>query len=214
MAYNLNPSGKKNFLHIAPGIQYGTLLRRKMTSSEKIKIQSHSYGPDLYPVPVLLVTCEAGGIANIIPICWTGVMCSNPPIVYISVRPERFSYQLISGSKKFVINIPPGDMLETIDQCGKCSGRDIDKFQKFNLTKKYLLEEYPPVISECRHHLFCEVLDIRELGTHHAFISQVKHEMIDDDCIDKNSFLFSKIKPIVYCPNNYMFISDPVAKFG
>ena len=90
-----------------------------MTSSEKIKVQSHSYGPDLYPVPVLLVSCEAGGIANIIPICWTGVMCSDPPVVYISVRPERFSYRLISGSKKFVINIPPGDMLETVDQCGK-----------------------------------------------------------------------------------------------
>jgi len=185
-----------------------------MTISEKISIQSHSYGPDLYPVPVILVTCEAKGIANIIPICWTGVMCSNPPIVYISVRPERFSYGLITDSGKFVINIPPGDLLETTDLCGKCSGRVTDKFKKFNLTKTYLVEGYPPVISECRHHLFCDVLEVRELGTHHAFISLVKHEMIDHDCVDKNAFQFSKINPIVYCPHNYMFLSDPVAKFG
>jgi flavin reductase (DIM6/NTAB) family NADH-FMN oxidoreductase RutF len=185
-----------------------------MTISEKIRINPHGYGPDLYPVPVTVVTCENKGVSNIISICWTGVMCSDPPIVYVSIRPERFSYELIKASRMFVINIPPGDMLETVDLLGKCSGRNTDKFGKFNLTKKYLIDGYPPVVAECRQHLFCDLLEIRELGSHHAFIGQVKYEMIDHDCIEGKEIHFSKIKPIAYCPYNYAIMGDPVAKFG
>ena len=185
-----------------------------MEKPEKIIIRPHSYGPDLYPVPVTLVTCEDKMLPNIISICWTGVLSSDPPIVYISIRPERFSYGLIQASRKFVINIPPGDLLETVDQLGKCSGRDTDKFQKFNLTKKYMIDGYPPIVAECRHHLFCDLLEIKELGTHHAFIGEVKHEMIDSDCVRGNAILFSKIRPIAYCPYNYVYMTDPVARFG
>jgi flavin reductase (DIM6/NTAB) family NADH-FMN oxidoreductase RutF len=183
-------------------------------NSEKTSINPHSYGPDLYPVPVTLVTCEHEMVPNIIPICWTGVMSSDPPIVYISVRPSRFSYKLIETSRKFVINIPHGDMLETVDLCGKCSGRDTDKFLKFKLTKSYLIDSYPPVVAECKHHLFCDLLEIKELGTHHAFIAEVKFEMIDSDCIEGKTILFPNIRPIAYCPYNYAFMTDPVARFG
>jgi len=184
-----------------------------MTILEKIHLHGHSYGPDLYPVPVTLVTCEFNGTSNIISICWTGVLCSKPPIVYISVRPQRFSYDLIKTSGKFVINIPPGDMLETVDQCGKCSGRDTDKFQEFNLTKSYPVEGYPPVVAECKHHLFCDLLQVIELGTHHVFIGEIMHEMIDGDCYEDKAFRFSRINPIVYCPDNYMLITDSVGQF-
>lgn len=188
--------------------------RKTMNAAEKIIISPHSYGPDLYPVPVTLVTCEDNKIPNIISICWAGVLCSKPPIVYISVRPERFSYGLIQASRKFVINIPPGEMLETVDLCGKCSGRDVDKFRKFNLTKEYLIDGYPPVVAECRHHLFCDLLEIKELGTHHVFFGEIKHEMIDRDCTEGKTILFSKIRPIAYCPNHYAYMTDPVARFG
>jgi len=185
-----------------------------VNTSEKISLHGHHYGPDLYPVPVTLVTSELNGIANFLPICWTGVLCSRPPIVYISVRPERFSYRLIAESGKFVINIPSGDQLEMVDLSGKCSGRNTDKFQKFNLTKKYPVDGYPPVVAECRHHLFCDLLEIKKLGTHDLFIAEIKHEMIDKDCLDQNEIVLSKINPIVYCPNNYMLITDSVGKFG
>ena len=111
------------------------------------------------------------------------------------------------------MNLPPGEMLETIDRAGKCSGRDTDKFQKFNLSKQHLIEGYPPVISECRHHLFCDVLQILELGTHHVFISEVKHERIDKQCLDQDEIIFSKINPVVYCPENYMGITDSIGRF-
>jgi flavin reductase (DIM6/NTAB) family NADH-FMN oxidoreductase RutF len=185
-----------------------------MTTPEKILIQPHSYGPDLYPVPVTLVTCENQSQPNIISICWTGVMCSNPPIVYISVRPERYSYGLIRTSEKFVINIPSGDMVETVDLCGKCSGRNTDKFEKFNLTRAYPIAGYPPVVAECRQHLFCDLQQVVALGTHHAFIGEVKHQMIDSDCLDGNTILFSKIRPIAYAPYHYAHMTDPVARFG
>ena len=184
-----------------------------MNQPEKIPLHGHHYGPNLYPVPVVLVTCEDRGAANIIPICWTGVLCSSPPIVYISVRPNRYSYALIAGSGRFVINIPPGDMLETIDLAGRCSGRNTDKFRKFNLSKMYLIDGYPPVIAECSHHLFCDVIQVIELGTHHVFIGQVKHERIDDQCTNQDDILFAKINPVVYCPENYMLITDSVGRF-
>jgi flavin reductase (DIM6/NTAB) family NADH-FMN oxidoreductase RutF len=140
-----------------------------MTTPEKILIQPHSYGPDLYPVPVTLVTCENQAQSNIISIRWTGVMCSNPPSVYISVRPERYSYGLIRTS---------------------------------------------PVVAECRQHLFCDLQQVVALGTHHAFIGEVKHQMIDSDCFDGNTILFSKIRPIDYAPYHYAHMTDPVARFG
>jgi hypothetical protein len=130
------------------------------------------------------------------------------------VRPERFSYKLISVSGKFVINIPSGDQLKMVDLSGTCSGRNTDKFKKFNLTKKYLVDGYPPVVAECRHHLFCDLLEIKKLGTHDLFIAEITHEMIDRDCFEQNEIVLSKINPIVYCPNNYMLITDSVGKFG
>jgi len=178
------------------------------------KVELTNIRSSLYPVPVTLVSCEDNSRTNILTISWTGILCSSPPIIYISIRPDRFSYDLVKQSRRFIINIPSENQLEIADKCGNCSGRDVDKFKMFNLSKEYLVKNYPPLIKECKHHLLCDVIEIKEYGTHHAFIGQVSHEFINTDCLIDNSLDYSKINPIAYCRKDYMFLSESVAKYG
>lgn len=170
--------------------------------------------PSLYPVPVTLVSCSDAHSDNIITISWTGILSSIPPIIYIAVRPERHSYGMIRNSRRYVVNIPSADLLPVVDKCGNTSGRDIDKFLQFGLTKLVLRDGYPPAIKQCKHHLFCDVLDIHEYGSHHVFVGRVVDEFLDPNCHNGSVIDYNAISPIAYCRKQYKLLTDSIGTYG
>ena len=173
--------------------------------------------PSIYPVPTLLLTCRDSNQTNIITISWAGILCSSPPIISISVQPQRHSYGLLKEYGKFTINIPSVDILLETDYCGNICGKDVNKQAecRFNLVE--LVESYPMAIKECKHHLLCEVIEVKEWGgTHTTFIAEVKHEYVDEDCyLGDNDYIYNAIKPIAYCRKNYYQLADaPIGYYG
>lgn len=130
-------------------------------------------GNMLYPVPAVMVSCgDKNGNKNIITIAWAGTICSDPAMVSISVRPERYSYDMIRNSGEFVINLTTKDLTYATDWCGVKSGRDLDKFKEMKLTAgKAQTLTYAPIIEESPVNIECKVRDVRELGSHHMFIA-------------------------------------------
>ena len=166
----------------------------------------------LYPVPVALVTC---GDSNIITIAWTGIMCSTPPIIYISVRPERYSHRLLKENRRFCLNIPSIDILSAVDYCGNVSGESTDKSKICGFELLGLIEGYPKAIKQCKHHLFCDIREQMELGSHDVFIAEVKFEFIDEDCyIENHIFKHEKIEPIAYCRKDYYSLGNKIGEYG
>jgi flavin reductase (DIM6/NTAB) family NADH-FMN oxidoreductase RutF len=131
-------------------------------------------GTMLFPVPVVMVTCVAEGQRpNIITIAWTGIVCSEPPMLSISVRKERHSYGLIMKSRQFVVNIPSVKQIRLADYCGVVSGRDVDKFAETGLTAGPASTVAAPLILECPVHLECAVRKTMDLGTHTMFLAEI-----------------------------------------
>lgn len=169
----------------------------------------------LYPVPVALITCYDVERCNIITISWTGIMCSNPPIIYISVRPERYSHQLLAVNGRFCLDIPSVEMLSAVDYCGNISGEIIDKSEMCGFELLDLVEGYPKAIKQCKHHLFCDVIDQMQLGSHDVFIAEVKFEFVNDDCCTENhAFDYDKILPIAYCRKDYYSLDKKIGRYG
>ena len=163
---------------------------------------------DLYPVPVTLVSVDGLGASNIITVSWTGVLASHPPMLYISIRPVRKSYQMLLDSKKFCVNIPSANMVKEVRTCGFVSGNDIDKVSACGFDMISLVDGYPKAISQCKH-LLCDVVDILELGSHTVFIAEVKFEFIDDNCIGINQSIdYESIMPIGYCRKVFYSIAE------
>ncbi|WP_304432181.1 flavin reductase family protein [Acutalibacter muris] len=168
----------------------------------------------LYPVPVALVTCGKGS-SNIITIAWTGIMCSEPPIIYISVRPERYTYKLLKESRKFCLNIPGADMVSIVDYCGNVSGENLNKSEVCGLELLELLQGYPKAIKQCKHHLFCDIKEQIAFGSHDAFIAEVKSEFVDEDCYAGNhTFWHQQINPIAYCRKDYYSLGNKIGEYG
>ena len=181
------------------------------------KIKSEKPRPSIYPVPTLLLTCDDGEKTNIITISWTGILCSQPPIISVSVQPHRHSYNLIMTQKKFTVNIPSTSILYETDVCGTKSGKNTEKdvLCNFHLTK--LEESYPKAIEECSHHLMCDVIGTKDWGgTHTVFFAEVKHEYINEDCyLGNNEYVYDKISPIAYCRKNYYKLEKiPIGFYG
>lgn len=137
-------------------------------------------GALLAPVPAALVTCAHNGRANILTIAWTGIINTKPPRCYISVRPGRFSYELIKESRQFVIHLAPRGLIAAVDFCGIKSGRDVDKFAAMNLD----VEPSPllglPMLSQCPIAVECRVFDILPLGSHDMFLADIVGVCVDD----------------------------------
>ncbi len=178
--------------------------------------QSWKPGNMLYPLPVVLVSvANKAGKKNVFTVGWTGTICSNPPMVYISVRPERRSYQMIKETGEFVINLTTEKLAYATDYCGVKSGYDIDKFKKLNLTAISGDIVKAPMIAESPVNLECVVKDVKELGTHDMFIAEVVAVHADEEFIDaKNKFRFNDAKPIVYSHGAYMSVGKAVGTFG
>lgn len=173
-------------------------------------------GNMIYPVPAVLVTvADAQGNSNIITIAWTGTICTNPPMAYISVRPERYSYHMLRESGEFVINLATESMAYATDYCGVRSGRDVDKWKETGLTPVPAATVKAPVIAESPVAIECRVTEVKELGSHHMFLAEVTGVSVDEQWLsERGSLELSKAKPIVYSHGGYYGLSELFGTFG
>ena len=153
--------------------------------------------------------------ANIITIAWTGICNTVPPKTYISVRPQRYSYQIIRDSGEFVIHLTPASLIRAADWCGIHTGRKADKFAKWNLTKEPASVVAPPLIAQCPLALECKVDRILPLGSHDMFLAEVVGVDVDEDCLDQNGkFHLNDTGLIAYSHGEYFSLGEYVGKFG
>lgn len=175
-------------------------------------------GTYLFPTPAAMVSCAGAGTSpNIITLAWVGVVCSEPPIVSISVRPSRHSHRLIKESSEFVVNIPRENQLRELDFCGMASGRDVDKFAKLGLTPLAGSQVAAPLIKECPVNLECRVIDVKSLGTHDLFLGEIVAVHMDEEVMnDKGDIDISRLRPIAYCPQaaQYWSLKETIGKYG
>ena len=172
-------------------------------------------GTFLYPLPAVMVSCGDMKSSNIITVAWTGIINTNPPIVYISVRPERYSYNLIKENKEFVINLTTEKLAYTTDWCGVRSGKKFDKFKEMNLHKEKANFVKCPMIKESPVSVECRVIEERDYGSHTQFVAQVLAINADEQYIDKNgAFDISKCNLISYSNGGYFAQGKKVGKFG
>lgn len=172
-------------------------------------------GTFLYPIPAVMVSCGTMEKSNIITVAWTGILNTNPAMVYISVRPTRYSYQLIKQQGEFVINLTTKELAYATDWCGVKSGSDVDKFKDMHLTKEKANFVKCPLIKESPVSVECKVREIRDLGSHHMFIAEVLCIHADEKYIDeKGAFNISKCDLIAYANGGYYPLGNRIGKFG
>ena len=174
-------------------------------------------GTMIYPLPAVMVSCgNTPEKYNIITISWTGTICTDPAMCYISVRPERHSYNLIRESGVFVINITTAAIAYATDWCGVKSGRDFNKFREMRLTAVKASLVAAPLIDESPVNIECIVKEIKELGSHHMFISEVVAVNADEKYIDAQTGRFSlnDAVPICYSHGKYYETGGLIGKFG
>lgn len=170
----------------------------------------------LYPLPAVMVSVSDGkGNDNIITVAWTGTVCTNPPMVSISVRPSRYSYQMIKDTGEFVINLTTEELAYATDYCGVRSGRDVDKFAEMNLTKEKAEYVKVPLIKESPVSIECRVKEVKELGSHHMFLAEVLAVHADEEYMDeKEKFHLNKARPLVYSHGEYLGTGKKLGTFG
>lgn len=170
----------------------------------------------LYPLPVVMVSvADKVGNTNIITIAWAGTVCSNPPMVSISVRPERHSYHMIKETGEFVINLTTKELAYATDYCGVKSGRDVDKFKEMHLTPVPGVEVKAPLIGESPVSLECKVREITPLGSHDMILADVVAVHADEKYMDENGkFHLEKAQPIVYSHGSYVATGETIGTFG
>lgn len=177
--------------------------------------QSWKPGNMLYPLPAVLVTCRYENIDNVFTVAWAGTICTNPAMVYISVRPERYSYELIKKSKVFTINLTTKQLVKAVDFCGVRSGRQINKFDAMHLECQEAQTINCPILKDSPVNIECKVNDVLELGSHHMFIATVTNVQVDENCLEENGrFALEKSDPIVYSHGEYYDLHQVLGSFG
>ena len=173
-------------------------------------------GNMLYPLPVVMVSCQRKDERpNIITVAWAGTICSDPVMVSISVRKERFSHGIIAETGEFVINLVTQDLVYATDYCGVKSGRDVDKFKMMNLTPVAINGVKAKAIGESPLSLACRVKEIKELGSHDMFIAEVVGVMVDDKYMkDDGKFELNDSKLVAYSHGEYYGLGKKLGKFG
>lgn len=172
-------------------------------------------GTFIYPIPAVLVTCGNMEKSNIMTVAWTGILNTNPAMCYISVRPERYSYEMIKKNREFVINLTTEKLAFATDWCGVRSGKDYDKFKEMKLTKEKAQFVQCPLIKESPVAVECKVVEIKEMGSHHLFVAEVLSIDADEQYIDeKGGFDISKCDLIAYCNGGYYSLDKKIGKFG
>ena len=178
--------------------------------------QTWKAGNMLYPLPAVMVSvADSSGKQNIITVAWAGTVCTNPPMVSISVRPERYSYHMIEETGDFVINLTTEDLVFATDYCGVKSGRDVDKFKEMKLTPEKADYVSAPLIKESPVNIECKVVKKEELGSHHMFIAEVKAVHVDEAYMNETGkFCLEKSNPIVYSHGQYFSLGELLGTFG
>lgn len=178
--------------------------------------QSWKPGNMLYPVPAVLVTCrDLKGNDNVLTVAWVGTICSDPAMLSISVRKERFSHHMIKESGEFVVNLTTKELMRATDYCGVRSGRDEDKFKTMGLTKGEAQKINVPIIMESPVNIECKVKEILELGSHDMFVAEVLNVQISDEYMDeKGSFHLNQTDLLAYSHGEYYTLGEKLGTFG
>ena len=173
-------------------------------------------GNMLYPLPAVMVSCaDRAGNDNILTIAWTGTICSNPPMLSISVRKERHSYPMIHETGEFVVNLTTEDLVFATDYCGVKSGRDVDKWKEMNLTRESGEVVKAPMIKESPVNIECRVTEEKDLGSHVMFLAEVVSVHVDKAYMDdQQKFHLDKANPIVYSHGTYFGMGRELGTFG
>ena len=171
----------------------------------------------LYPLPAVMVSvADEKGEANILTVAWTGTICSDPAMLYISVRPQRHTYHMIRETGEFVVNLTTERLAKATDWCGVRSGRDMDKWKEMHLTKgKAKALSYAPIIEESPVNIECKVTEVKELGTHHMFLAEVKAVQVDERYLDENGkFQLNATGLLAYSHGEYLSLGKSLGTFG
>lgn len=171
----------------------------------------------LNPVPVVLVTSKnKEGKTNVFTVAWTGTLNTKPPMLYISIRPERLSYEYIKETMEFVVNLPPTNLVKAVDYCGVRSGKTNDKIKEMGFTLKESKNVSVPYIDECHINIECKVKDIVKLGTHDMFIAEVVGSNVDENMFDeKGKICFENANLMTYAHGQYLPVhKHPIGSFG
>lgn len=173
-------------------------------------------GNMLYPLPAVMVSCRRGDERpNIITVAWAGTICTNPAMLSISVRPERYSYDIIKESGEFVVNLVTKELVYAADYCGVKSGRDVDKFSEMKLHCADTRIVNAPGIAESPVNIECKVKEIKELGSHHMFMAEVVSVNIDDSYMDETGkFNLNHSSLSIYSHGEYFDLGEKLGKFG
>ena len=173
-------------------------------------------GNMLNPVPAVMVSlADETGNANIITVAWAGTICTNPPMLSISVRPERYSYDSLVKTGEFVVNLTTEDLVKACDFCGVKSGREVDKYKTLGLTPLKMHHVSAPGISESPVNIECKVVEVKELGSHSMFIAEVLGVTVDDEYMDENGkFNINDTGLVMYSHGEYFALGQKLGKFG
>ena len=178
--------------------------------------QKWKAGNMVYPLPAVLVSCgDKEGNVNLMTAAWTGTICSEPPMVYVSIRKERYSHHMIKETGEYVINLTTEKLAEATDFCGVRSGRDMDKFKEMKLTPVKGALQYAPMVAESPVSIECKVNEVMELGSHDMFIAEVTAVYVDEQYMDaKGTFHLEKAEPLVYSHGQYYGVGKHLGGFG
>lgn len=189
--------------------------QRQVTVSRSTK-QDWKPGTMIYPLPAVLVSCGSQPEEyNLITVAWTGTLCTNPPMCYISVQPKRHSYDILKKNMEFVINLTTEQLARATDWCGVRSGRDYNKFEEMGLTMGQASVVHCPIIEESPINIECKVREITQLGSHDMFIAEVVNVRADEQYIDETGkFKLTDAKPLVYLHGGYYGLGEFIGKFG
>lgn len=191
---------------------------KKMSSESNSGQKVHwRAGNMLYPVPAVMVSCaREGEKPNIITLAWVGTICSDPAMVSISVRPERYSYDILKETGEFVINLTTRSLARAADYCGVRSGRDVDKFQEMKLTPAPAQHlQLAPIIQESPVNIECRVTEIKELGSHHMFLAEVLGVSVDEAYLNERGSLdLNQADLVAYSHGTYLTLGDALGRFG
>lgn len=174
-------------------------------------------GTMIYPLPAVMVSCgDTPDNYNIVTVAWTGTICSDPPMCYISLRKERHSHDIILRTREFVINLTTESLAYATDWCGVKSGRDCNKFKQMNLTPQPAQLVKAPLIAESPLNVECVVEEIKELGSHDMFIARVVAVDAEENLIDKGtgSFQFNHASPLAFSHGKYYGLGEKIGGFG
>ena len=174
-------------------------------------------GNMVYPLPAVMVSAaDREGNDNIITVAWTGTVCTNPAMLYISVRPERYSYHMLRESGEFVVNLATEKLAKATDWCGVRSGRDFDKWKEMHLTRgKAEKLTYAPIIQESPVNIECKVTEVQELGSHHMFLAKVEAVQVDERYMNETGKFELNDTPLrAYSHGEYYTLGKKLGTFG